>query len=73
MVADHEAGGTGYGDFKKRLWEAYWEFFAPMRERRAEIEASPEYVNQILSDGASRAREEAAGVLARVRSAVGLR
>ncbi|HSP42837.1 MAG TPA: tryptophan--tRNA ligase [Luteolibacter sp.] len=72
MVADHERGGTGYGDFKKRLADAYWDFFAPMRERRAEILADPGYVDQVLAAGAARAREEAAKVLDRVRRAVGL-
>ena len=72
MVADYEAGGTGYGDFKKRLWEAYWEFFAPMRERRGELLGDPGYVERVLADGAARAREEASRVLARVRKAVGL-
>ncbi|NNC89711.1 MAG: tryptophan--tRNA ligase [Akkermansiaceae bacterium] len=73
MVADHQAGGTGYGDFKKRLWEAYWEFFAPMRARRAEIAADPASVDQVLAAGAARARQEAAVVLDRVRATVGLR
>ena len=73
MVADHERGGVGYGDFKKRLAEAYWEFFAPMRARRDEILADPGYVDRVLADGAVRAREEAAKVLDRVRLAVGLR
>jgi tryptophanyl-tRNA synthetase len=72
MVADHENGGFGYGDFKKRLADAYWDFFAPMRVRRAEIEADPGYVDQVLAAGALRAREEAAKVLDRVRRAVGL-
>ncbi len=72
MVADHERGGIGYGDFKKRLAEAYWDFFAPMRDRRAEILADPGYVDRVLADGAARAREEASKVLARVRRAVGL-
>jgi tryptophanyl-tRNA synthetase len=72
MVADHQNGGVGYGDFKKRLAEAYWDFFAPMRERRAEIMADPGYVDRVLADGAARAREEAAKVLDRVRRAVGL-
>ena len=72
MVADHEKGGVGYGDFKKRLAEAYWDFFAPMRERRAEILADPGYVDRVLADGAARAREESAKVLDRVRRAVGL-
>jgi tryptophanyl-tRNA synthetase len=72
MVADHQQGGTGYGDFKKRLAEAYWDYFAPMRARRAEILADPGYVDQVLAAGAIRAREEAGKVLARVRKAVGL-
>ena len=73
MVADHQRGGVGYGDFKKRLAEAYWEYFAPMRARRDEILADPGYVEQVLADGASKAREEADKVLTRVRRAVGLR
>jgi tryptophanyl-tRNA synthetase len=72
MVADHEKGGCGYGDFKKRLAEAYWDYFAPMRARRAEILADPSYVDGVLAAGAVRAREEAAKVLDRVRKAVGL-
>ncbi len=72
MVADHQAGGIGYGDFKKRLAEAYWDFFAPMRTRRAEILAQPGYVDEVLTAGASRAREEAAKTLARIRQATGL-
>jgi tryptophanyl-tRNA synthetase len=73
MVADHLNGGTGYGDLKKRLADAYWDFFAPMRERRAHILADPGFVDQVLADGAARASEEAAKVLDRVRRAVGLR
>jgi tryptophanyl-tRNA synthetase len=73
MVADFKAGGFGYGDFKKRLWEAYWDYFAPMREKRAEILADPGYVEGVLVSGAARARETAQEVLDRVRKAVGLR
>ena len=73
MVADFQAGGAGYGDFKKRLWEAYWDYFAPMRARREELISDPGYVDQVLAEGAARAREEADRVLTRVRKAVGLR
>ena len=41
MEADFREGGFGYGDFKKRLFEAIWNFFAPMRARRAEILGRP--------------------------------
>ncbi|MEI8039742.1 MAG: tryptophan--tRNA ligase [Verrucomicrobiota bacterium] len=72
MVADHQRGGIGYGELKKRLADAYWDYFAPMRARRIEVLADPGYVDRILAAGAERAREEAAKVLDRVRHAVGL-
>lgn len=72
MVADHQAGGFGYGDFKKRLADAYWDYFAPMREKREALEADPAQVDAILEEGAAKAREEADKVLTRVRKAVGL-
>lgn len=72
MVADYERGGVGYGDFKKRLADAYWDYFAPMREMRVEILSDSGYVDSVLADGAAKAREEASRVLDRVRRAVGL-
>jgi len=72
MVRQHLEGGTGYGDFKKQLAAAYWDFFADMRTRRAEILADPGFVDSVLAAGAVRAREEAAKTLERVRRAVGL-
>ena len=72
MVDAHHAGGVGYGQFKKDLFEAYWEYFRAAREKREWILAHPEYVDDVLNTGAARAREEAAKVLTRVRRAVGL-
>jgi tryptophanyl-tRNA synthetase len=65
-------GGTGYGDFKKQLFEKLWEYFSPMRKRRAEILADKLYVDNVLVRGARRANEVADEVMQRVRSAVGL-
>ena len=72
MVDAHHAGGVGYGQFKKDLFEAYWEYFRAAREKREWILAHPEYVDDVLNTGAARAREEASKVLTRVRKAVGL-
>ncbi len=72
MVDAHHAGGIGYGQFKKDLFEAYWEYFRAAREKREWILTHPEYVDDVLNTGATRAREEAAKVLTRVRQAVGL-
>jgi tryptophanyl-tRNA synthetase len=73
MHTDFERGGTGYGDFKKRLLGAIWEYFAPMRARRQELLADPDYVDGVLDAGATHANEIANAVLERVRLAVGLR
>jgi len=72
MVADFQKGGVGYGDFKKRLFEAIWTYFAPMRARRAEILADPGYVDRVLKEGAEKANAIATPVMQRVRKAVGL-
>jgi len=66
------AGGLGYGDLKKKLFEVYWEYFAPARARRAELAANLDHVNQILREGADRARTVAVKVLKRARQASGL-
>lgn len=72
MEDEHRAGGVGYGTFKQRLFEAMWEHFAPMRARRAELLARPDYVDDVLRDGARRAREVGEQTMARVRKAVGI-
>jgi tryptophanyl-tRNA synthetase len=65
-------GGLGYGDLKKALFEHYWNHFAPYRTRRAELAANLDYVNQVLADGAKRARLVGSDVLQRARKACGL-
>ena len=73
MITDHEAGGFGYGDFKQRVFDAYWEYFAPVRQKREELEGNLDYVNEVIAKGAQKARAESTVVLDRVRKAVGLR
>jgi tryptophanyl-tRNA synthetase len=76
IVAMHERflkGGTGYGEFKKQLFERLWEYFAPMRKRREEILSDKSYIDDVLARGAKRANEIANPVMERVREAVGLR
>jgi tryptophanyl-tRNA synthetase len=76
VAADFEnrlrAGGLGYGDLKKALFEHYWNYFAPARARRAELAANLDYVNQVLTDGAQRARLVGHDVLQRARKACGI-
>jgi tryptophanyl-tRNA synthetase len=65
-------GGTGYGDFKKELFEKLWDYFAPMRKRRKEILTDKSYIDNVLSRGANRANQVAYEVMQRVRGAIGL-
>ncbi len=77
--ADHRAmendflnGGVGYGDLKKRLFVAVWDYFAPFRARRAELESDPGHVGRVLADGAGKAAAVADAVMQRVRKAIGI-
>jgi tryptophanyl-tRNA synthetase len=66
------AGGLGYGDLKKALFEHYWNHFTEARKKRAELAANLDYVNKVLSDGAAKARGLARQVLDRAKKASGL-
>jgi len=66
------AGGLGYGDLKKALFEHYWSYFASARAKRAELAADLDYVNDVLKSGAARARSLAQKVLERAKVASGL-
>ena len=66
------AGGLGYGDLKKALFEHYWNYFAAARARRAELAANLDHVETILREGRQRARAVATVVLKRARKACGL-
>ena len=56
MFARARAGGLGYGELKKDLLARLDAYFAPMRERRAALAARPDEVEDVLADGARRAR-----------------
>ena len=66
------AGGLGYGDLKKALFENYWNYFADARKKRAELAANLDYANKVLSDGAAKARSLAQKVLKRARKNCGI-
>ena len=72
MAANFRAGNYGYGHAKKALLEAYHRLFDPFKARREELAKDPAALEDILQDGAKRARAEAAKTMERVRAAVGL-
>jgi tryptophanyl-tRNA synthetase len=72
MAAMYRRGGFGYGQVKKALADAAERYFAPARERRRDLENHPDTVEDILREGAKRARLQAAEVLQRAEQACGL-
>ena len=72
LAARYRAGGMGYGTAKKELADLLEAHFAPMRARRAELEANPEFVESVLQQGAEKARRLGRGTIAKARRAVGL-
>lgn len=72
LFARATVGGLGYGDVKKDLHRRVEALFEPMRERRAALEAKPDEVEAILSEGGRRAREIGRPVLEACREAAGL-
>lgn len=65
-------GDGGGGMLKKMLTEALNEKLRPLRERRRQLEAQPDYIRQVLLDGSQRAREIAARTLDEVRTAMNM-
>jgi tryptophanyl-tRNA synthetase len=65
-------GGLGYGEVKKDLAERLLRHFAPMRTLREDLARRPDEIEDVLRDGARRARELAVPVWAEAREAAGL-
>lgn len=72
IAAAYRAGGYGYGHAKKALLALINETFAEARDRRRDLEKRPDYVQDVLREGARQAREKAASVMAHVRARTGL-
>lgn len=68
----YKKGGIGYGEVKKALVEAIWNYFAPHRERKMALEADKESVKKILKEGAEKARSIAAETMREVNKRVGV-
>jgi tryptophanyl-tRNA synthetase len=64
--------GQGFGAFKPVLADALVGLIAPIRQRLDELRREPAELDRILADGAARAAEIGAPVLARAQAAVGL-
>jgi tryptophanyl-tRNA synthetase len=68
----YREGRVGDVEVKKKLFAALELFLAPIRERRAGYERTPDLVDDILATGNRVMREVASETLAEVRNAMGL-
>jgi len=68
----YRAGGMGYGTAKTELLDKINGLFGPMREKRAQLAADMDYVEDVLRQGAEKAGRLARETLGRARQAVGL-
>jgi tryptophanyl-tRNA synthetase len=67
-----EFDGKQYSLLKTRVADVVIEHLSPLQEKYAALVANPEYIDSILSDGATRAAAIASATLKRVEQAVGL-
>lgn len=72
LATRYRAGGMGYGDAKKAVAELFEVQFGPLRAKREELAKNMDYVEQVLRDGAARAKAVADVTLKKARAAVGL-
>jgi tryptophanyl-tRNA synthetase len=72
LKARYRQGKVGDVEVKRKLVKAINDFLEPMRERRAQYEARPGLVDDILVDGIRRVRGRAQGTMDMVYEAMGL-
>lgn len=70
MHKDCEEGKIGCVECKKRLSDFLNARLAPIRERRMELEQHPEELNEILAEGAEKARRVARETMEQIRRAM---
>jgi tryptophanyl-tRNA synthetase len=64
--------GKGYGVLKREVADLVIAALEPIRCRYQQLLAAPDYIEQVLSDGAARARVRAQATLARVHECTGV-
>ena len=64
--------GMRYGDVKKELFECFWSYFEPFREKRIYLENHKDFVFDSLNKGAEKAGLVAEHYIDKARNAMGL-
>ena len=69
---EDEFQGKGYGDFKGAVAEVVVSYFEPVRKQTEELLAEPKTLQEIMVEGAEKARSVASKTLSDVYNALGL-
>ncbi|MDR1606798.1 MAG: tryptophan--tRNA ligase [Deltaproteobacteria bacterium] len=65
--------GLKYGEVKKELVEIIWNFFAPYRQAREDLAKRPDFIRDVMREGAQKASRVAQETMEVVRVKVGLK
>ncbi len=70
--AQYLGEGIRYGDLKNELSAAIYQELKPIQEKRIELEKDPDYVEQVIEEGAKKAREIVRQTLTETKQKMGL-
>jgi tryptophanyl-tRNA synthetase len=65
-------GGLGYREVKQAIFDNFTALFSEARRRKRDLDARPEYVEEVLQRGAEQARSVALPLIRQVRDTVGI-
>ncbi len=68
----YQGQGIRYGDLKARLAEAIYKEIQPIQEKKQQILAKPGYIDEVIKEGAKKARLVAGQTVAEVKAAMGV-
>ncbi len=68
----YTGSGIGYRELKEELALAVYNELKPIQEKRRQLEKNPQFVDQVIKEGAVKARKVASQTLAEVKKAMGL-
>ncbi len=72
LAERYRRGGMGYAEAKKMLFEKIVQYFDAFRKKRMELEKDFSFVEDVLREGAKRAKAEIGKTISAARKAVGL-
>ncbi|KAA3616178.1 MAG: tryptophan--tRNA ligase [Calditrichaeota bacterium] len=72
MKKNFLSGEYGYGHAKKELLDKMFSYFEDARNKRNELQNNLDYIEEVLQEGAKKARKRSSEVMERVRQAVGI-